>query len=269
VNEVLWILVGLVVGCAAVATLLLPMLKRANKTMLDARAMFEKQLEDMGAASSRSDEAHDQHLTKVSTEAEGRLRQVIADWQGKLAIQQAEQKVLHSETLKDIEQQWQQRLNAKQLQIDELRMQLHVTATKHAEEMIQKVRYYEQLAHQEGNARREHVETAYLKGGEERAKRFRVEVRPFVEKYTDKGMFKCDYWYKAGYQYQLFVNNVPCFEPHRVVERQDRFKEFSEEKLKTYVDLACKIVDTLQSSQLENDGLPFTYGENPIVVESA
>jgi hypothetical protein len=54
---------------------------------------------------------------------------------------------------------------------------------------------------------------------EEKAKIFSVTVRPYIEERHNSGFFSKRHIFGVGYQYQLLVNGIPCFEPHVVLEQ--------------------------------------------------
>lgn len=60
------------------------------------------------------------------------------------------------------------------------------------------------------------------------AKLFSVKISPFVQLITDKGIVYDDFESKVGYQYQLLVNGIPAFQPHVVIERHEKVKEFDQ-----------------------------------------
>lgn len=70
------------------------------------------------------------------------------------------------------------------------------------------------------------------------AKLFSVKISPYVQLLTDKGVIYDTYEAKAGYQYQLLVNGIPAFQPHVVVERQEKVKEIDQAVKSTFLSLA-------------------------------
>lgn len=69
----------------------------------------------------------------------------------------------------------------------------------------------------------------YLKG--QRATEYKIAVSPFREIHVDKGFIYDDEYIAIGYQYQLFVNGIPCFEPHITIIDSMLVKELNREKL--------------------------------------
>jgi hypothetical protein len=64
------------------------------------------------------------------------------------------------------------------------------------------------------------------------AKLFSVKISPYVQLVTNKGIVYDDFESRVGYQYQLLINGIPAFQPHVVIERNEKAKEF-DEKLKS------------------------------------
>jgi hypothetical protein len=64
------------------------------------------------------------------------------------------------------------------------------------------------------------------------AKLFSVKISPYVQLVTNKGIVYDDFESRVGYQYQLLINGIPAFQPHVVIEREEKVKEF-DEKLKS------------------------------------
>jgi hypothetical protein len=58
------------------------------------------------------------------------------------------------------------------------------------------------------------------------AKLFSVKISPYVQLVTNKGFVYDDFESRVGYQYQLLINGIPAFQPHVVVERHEKNKEF-------------------------------------------
>lgn len=78
----------------------------------------------------------------------------------------------------------------------------------------------------------------YLKG--QRATEYKIAVSPFKDIYVDKGFFIDDEYIAIGYQYQLFVNGIPCFEPHITIIESMLVKELNREKLDYIIKLLNK-----------------------------
>lgn len=72
----------------------------------------------------------------------------------------------------------------------------------------------------------------------EKLKAFSVDIRPYI-KQTDK---KYSVWknfdLEIGFQYQLLVNGIPCFEPHKVIEQRRTEKQVDPDAI---TDLAVQV----------------------------
>ena len=58
-----------------------------------------------------------------------------------------------------------------------------------------------------------------------------VVVHPFVNTEAEKGIFTKETKVEIGYKYQLFVQGLPCFEPHTMVLESTVHKEVDQETL--------------------------------------
>lgn len=65
---------------------------------------------------------------------------------------------------------------------------------------------------------------------------YRVEVYPYRETIIDEGVFNDTKYLEIGYKYQLFVNDIPCFEPHIQPVEKILEKELCVEKIKYAVE---------------------------------
>jgi hypothetical protein len=72
---------------------------------------------------------------------------------------------------------------------------------------------------------------------DQKAKAFSVVVRPYVCQTKDGTLFKT-YSLEIGYQYQLVVNGIPCFEPHIVIEQRTDEKEVNTELIERITQIA-------------------------------
>ena len=59
-------------------------------------------------------------------------------------------------------------------------------------------------------------------------KLFSIKISPYLRFLTHKGLINKTFEAQTGYQYQLLVNGIPAFQPHVVVERQEKVKEIDE-----------------------------------------
>jgi hypothetical protein len=86
------------------------------------------------------------------------------------------------------------------------------------------------------------------------AKLFSVKISPYVQLVTNKGLVYDDFESRVGYQYQLLINGIPAFQPHIVIERHEKVKEFDE----TVKATLCNVAQTCAEAALS------TYmGANP------
>lgn len=58
-----------------------------------------------------------------------------------------------------------------------------------------------------------------------------VVVHPFVNTEAQRGVFTKETKVEIGYKYQLFVQGLPCFEPHTMVLESTAHKEVDQETL--------------------------------------
>jgi hypothetical protein len=72
---------------------------------------------------------------------------------------------------------------------------------------------------------------------DQRAKAFSVIIRPYVCQTKGGTIFKT-YSLEIGYQYQLVVNGIPCFEPHVVIEQRTEEKEVNVELIERITQVA-------------------------------
>ena len=75
---------------------------------------------------------------------------------------------------------------------------------------------------------------------EEKARAFSVTVRPFIRKTSHEGWFKKFVSLEVGYQYQLLINGIPCFEPHVVISKHHEERELNKEVLDRMTRLAIE-----------------------------
>ena len=116
-----------------------------------------------------------------------------------------------------------------------------------------------QIEHQKqlATARREAADEARRKAREDfefQAKLFTVEVRPFVQITEDTEYFKKVYDIQQGYQYQLYVNKIPAFQPHVIIESTERRKEVNEKNIKELVAQAAQLAQAALENSLGSVG---------------
>jgi hypothetical protein len=132
--------------------------------------------------------------------------------------------------------------------------ELSLATRRHAKEIEELVSDYhlklEGLRSDYGIKQESQVAKAYQEGfekcrliEEEKGKVFSVGVRPYVGKFIRKGFVKHTTKVYIGYQYQLLVRGIPCFEPHKVYEQELEEVVFDDEKLNKCIDKAIEIAE--------------------------
>jgi len=114
----------------------------------------------------------------------------------------------------------------------------------HAAELDALIRERRQMEEKFGSAAQQKAQEEYERGrrqGEldcdQKAKAFSVVVRPFISQSKDGTIFKTNSL-EIGYQYQLLVNGIPCFEPHIVIEQRTEEKEVNSELIEKLTQVA-------------------------------
>jgi len=100
---------------------------------------------------------------------------------------------------------------------------------------------------------------------EEQKQSFSIEVRPFVSKVLDEGLFRTTASVKVGYQYQMFVHGVPCFDPHLVIEEEYETKKTDEEKIERLTKKALKFAEAAVSAKSGAAKALISLVRNPIL----
>lgn len=77
----------------------------------------------------------------------------------------------------------------------------------------------------------------------EKGKIFSVAVRPYMGKFIKKGLIKNSTKLYIGYQYQLLVSGIPCFQPHKVHEQEYEEEIIDDEKIAKYTKLAIEVAE--------------------------
>lgn len=92
-----------------------------------------------------------------------------------------------------------------------------------------------------------HLEEKYDTYQKQNAK-FRVEMYPYKEAIIKDDFFSKRTSYEIGYKYQLFVNDIPCFQPHIQPVETIEEKELSLEKINF-------VVSQIQAVMPQNAGI--------------
>ena len=120
-----------------------------------------------------------------------------------------------------------------------------------ASQRIEMQDQFERSVRQATNAEREQASVA-LQQAEQRFSQaledqkqsaLSVVVHPFVKTEGQKGVFTRETKVEIGYKYQLFVQGLPCFEPHTMILESTTHKEVDQrmlELLKTKAEQAAE-----------------------------
>ena len=74
-----------------------------------------------------------------------------------------------------------------------------------------------------------------------------VLMHPYKQEHGENGYFSDERRAEIGYQYQLFVAGVPCFEPHRVAVEVLSKKEVNVERIEKATQTAFSLIETFAS----------------------
>jgi hypothetical protein len=78
---------------------------------------------------------------------------------------------------------------------------------------------------------------------EEKTNALSVVVYPFVNTTAQKGVFSREIHAQIGYKYQLFVQGLPCFEPHTMVLESSVHKEVDKQTLEILTKKALQAAE--------------------------
>ncbi len=126
-------------------------------------------------------------------------------------------------------------------------------------EAREKLRAAEVIAFNDGVRQSELRNSNYSAG-------FTVQVRPYVEKIRKEGIIFDDMYSAVGFQYQLLVNGIPCFQPHVVIEQKYDETEVNDERLKFLTEQAIKVAQL--AIQATNAQHQFKFVESPLIADS-
>ena len=161
-------------------------------------------------------------------------------------------------------------------QAEELNSQLAAKTRSHSEELernsrerrdIQdqylaelkiKVRESEDRGYEEGKRQAE------LRA-DEKSKAFSVTVRPYIKKIKDDGFLKKMNRLQVGYQYQLQINGIPCFDPHVVIEQHYEEREVNQEVIERMTRLALEAARTAVAIQAGPAGAFIPIATSPVI----
>ncbi|WP_272973174.1 MULTISPECIES: hypothetical protein [Croceibacter] len=80
---------------------------------------------------------------------------------------------------------------------------------------------------------------------------FKIHVSPVKEEFYDKGFFSKTKKISIGYSYRLYVNGIPCLDPHKEWIQTLDVKEINEENVKYAVDKIESIIEVLPVSKVK------------------
>lgn len=177
--------------------------------------------------------------------------------------------VSNSERLREMEAQLAR-------QTEEFSRQLASKAKEHMEELdlLSKERRRQEEAHHDElkTKVREAENRGYEDGkrqaelrADEKAKAFSVIVRPFIRKSRDDGFIKKMNRLEVGYQYQLQINGIPCFEPHVVIVRRYEEKEVNQEVIERMTRLALEAAQGAVKIQAVSAGAFIPVADSPVI----
>ena len=78
---------------------------------------------------------------------------------------------------------------------------------------------------------------------EEKTNALSVVVHPFVNTEAKKGVFSREIHAQIGYKYQLFIQGLPCFEPHTMVLESSVHKEVDKRTLEILTKKALQAAE--------------------------
>ena len=154
--------------------------------------------------------------------------------------------------------QLSQRAREHMEELDRLARERRQIDENHLAEIKQRVREAEDRGYEDGKRQAE------LRA-DEKAKAFSVIVRPFIRKIRDDGLFKKHNKLEVGYQYQLQINGIPCFDPHVVIEQHYEEKEVNQEVIEKMTRLALEAAKTAVAIQAGPAGAFIPIADSPVI----
>lgn len=161
-------------------------------------------------------------------------------------------------------------------QAEELNSQITTKARSHSEELEKHSRERRELQDQHLAELKVKVREAEDRGYEEgkrqaelradeKGKAFSVTVRPYIKKLKDDGFFKKMNRLQVGYQYQLQINGIPCFDPHVVIEQHYEEREVNQEVIERMTKLALEAARTAVAIQAGPAGAFIPIASSPVI----
>lgn len=97
------------------------------------------------------------------------------------------------------------------------------------------------------NAELQSLKTAHVQALEEARTELSIVSFPYESTTGDEGWIVDDRISEIGYQYQLFVRGVPCFDPHKVITQRIEKKEVNQQKIAGLKDEVAGLLATIAS----------------------
>lgn len=129
---------------------------------------------------------------------------------------------------------------------------------QHLAELKTRLREAEDRGYEEGKRQAE------LRA-DEKSKAFSVAVRPYIKRVKNDGFIKKGNSLQVGYQYQLQINGIPCFDPHVVIEQQYEEREVNQEVIERMTKLALEAARTAVAIQAGPAGAFIPIATSPVI----
>jgi hypothetical protein len=126
--------------------------------------------------------------------------------------------------------------------IRELEMQLHQKECDHVDEVTALKRAMSAASESEVRQAVEEARSSQREEFDRQLKSFSVDVSPYAEIREFRSGLARRYRKISGYQYQLFVNGVPAFDPHVVKQYDETSSSVDEEALLRMAAQAAELV---------------------------
>ncbi len=161
--------------------------------------------------------------------------------------------------------------NAKVL---ELNAALAEKANSHAAELLEIKVQHNKATHELEDKYRQELITANQKGfdegfrqaelrNEKRETALTVQVRPYAKKVKKDGLIWDDVTSEVGFQYQLMVNGIPCFQPHIVIEASYEEQNFNQDRAEFLTNKAIEIAKIATQNSLAKEAI--TFVDHPVI----
>lgn len=132
---------------------------------------------------------------------------------------------------------------------------------RHERQLLEEQSRHREMLDAARNEERHHAQRA-IKEAEDRYERklkeqsesaLSVTVHPFVRTEVEKSLLSKQHKVEIGYKYQLFVQGLPCFEPHAVVVESGIHKELNQETIDLLKNRAQDAAET--AVQIKSGGV--------------